>query len=799
MLNWLARLIGGGEGSLDPSSPAVRFEFAYAPAPWHWALILAAAAALGWWSYARLEGAAWVRVLTGAVRAAILALLVVLVCGPRLVEVRENVERDWVLVLLDRSASMGITDAPAGGGSAGGMLRTREEQLQAVLQKASPVFAEMARTRTVKWLGFDASAYDLPAGAGMPQLERPAGPRTDIGAAIEGALAKGAARPIAGIVLLSDGRSALELSRAVVKRLTSEKVPVVVVPLGSAEGLTDVAIGGIDAPPAAFVNDPVPVRATVTRTGTRLPGPAVARLIDRESGEVLDEQPVDWTADETSRVLTLTGRAGNAAGAGDRASWEVRVEAVDGSKDLIEANNKSDVGFTLVNRPLRLLYVDGYPRWEYRFLKNIFSRDESVRFSALLLSAGRKYLQEGSEEIDSLPDSAGGWDAFDVIMIGDVQPGVLGSGQLEQIRNRVAVGGAGLLWVAGPSAVPSAYRTTPLADLLPVSLGGLAGSGTDAIALWDRDVVLKPAPLAEGLGVLRLGERQPDGSYWPAQVSDPGAGWSRLRWMQRLEPGSLKPAAEALAMAAPVDGVGAQTPAVVTMRFGAGRIVYVATDEVWRFRYGRGEDLPERFYMQLIRLLGRESVARSGRPAVLTLTPKDAEVASPVRVGVDLIDQSLLDARPTGLTVRLSKATASGEAERVEVLLKPTGDVGGGRARSFVGTWVPQSAGTWTGIVTDAILEGKGVSATAEVALRDDELRRPEADHTLLTALAQDTGGTVLTESTIDRLPDVLPKREVRTLSVARLETLWDRPTVLMILIGLLTIEWVLRRVIRLI
>lgn len=81
----------------------------------------------------------------------------------------------------------------------------------------------------------------------------------------------------------------------------------------------------------------------------------------------------------------------------------------------------------------------------------------------------------------------------------------------------------------------------------------------------------------------------------------------------------------------------------------------------------------------------------------------------------------------------------------------------------------------------------------------DDELRRPEADHALLTSLAQETGGTVLSEGMIDRLPSVLPRREVRTVSLARQETLWDRPGVLGVLIGLLTLEWVLRRVIRLI
>jgi len=790
----LARLLGSG--SLSPDSPAVRFEFAHAPSAWAWWLIVAGSAALGWWSYARLEGSRWVRLATGVVRALILALLATLACGPRLVEVKENVERDWVLVLVDRSASLGIVDAPGEGGA----LRSREAQLRAALEKGAPAFARLTAERTVKWLGFDGAPFDLATtGAGaVPALDEPRGRRTDLAAAIEGALAKAAARPVAGIVVLSDGRSvgwsaAGGLPRSLVRRLAAEKIPVVTVPLGSAQGLTDVAVSGVESPPAAFVNDPVPVRATVTRTGARVPGPATVRLIDSATGESLDLARIEWSENETTKDVTLTGRA---SGGSERAVWRVRVDPeAEGAKDLIDANNQAEVAISLVDRPLRLLYVDGYPRWEYRFLKNILSRDESVKFSALLLSAGRKYLQEGSEEIDHLPDSAGGWDAFDVIMIGDVQPGVLSTQQLDQVRARVAVGGAGLLWIAGAAAVPGAYRGTPLADLLPVAVSG--ASPGEAVALWDRDVVLRPAPLAETLGVLRLADRQEDGTYWPAQASDPAAGWSRLRWVQRLEPATLKPAAEALAFAAPVEGGATPTPAVVTMRFGAGRVVYVASDEIWRYRFGRGEDLPERFYMQLIRLLGRESVARAGKAAVLTLSPRDAEVGGAVRVGLELIDQSLLDARPTGMTVRLRRAGADGE--QADVQLKPAGDAGGGRAKAFVGTWVPPSAGTWTGVATDALLEGKGVSATIEVALPDDELRRPEADHAALTSLSQETGGAVLSEETIGRLEGVLPRREVRTMSIARQETLWDRPAVLWLLIGLLTAEWVLRRVIRLV
>ncbi|HYD02322.1 MAG TPA: vWA domain-containing protein, partial [Phycisphaerales bacterium] len=220
MGDWIARALSGGSPGLDPDSPLVRFEFAHPLEVWHWAVVVGGAVLLGWWSYSRLEGSRWVRTAAGAVRAAVLLMLVVLLCGPRLVEVKENVERDWVLVLIDRSASMGIVDAPGGGAS----LRTREAQMRAVLEKASPAFAKMTAERTVKWLGFDAGAYDLPmAGGTRPLLEDPRGRRTDLGAAIEAALAKGAARPIAGIVVLSDGRTTggSALPRTLVKRLAS--------------------------------------------------------------------------------------------------------------------------------------------------------------------------------------------------------------------------------------------------------------------------------------------------------------------------------------------------------------------------------------------------------------------------------------------------------------------------------------------------------------------------------------------------------------------------------------------------
>ncbi len=497
------------------------------------------------------------------------------------------------------------------------------------------------------------------------------------------------------------------------------------------------------------------------------------------------------------------------------------------------------VNIDLIDRPLRVLYVDGYPRWEYRYLKNLLAREKSISFSALLLAPGRRFLQEGTTLLESLPLKAQEWDQFDVIILGDVRPEVFSRAQLEQLSRRVSVGGAGLLWVGGQGPTPSAWRGTSLADLLPftLGLGGAGGTGGGAISAWDQDVTMEPTPLADRLGVLRLSD-QPDeqGRFWPASVANPEVGWSRLRFAQRIDPGTLKPAAEVLAEARGVSPQGARAPLVTTMRYGAGRVVYVGTDEIWRWRYGRGEDLPERFWLQLVRLLGRDSIDKSGKPALLTFTPERSAVGQPVTVSVQLLDQALQDEARTSIGVQIvrsgdvgaapgsSDASVDGGVAPLDLTLRPgaaPGRADGGRATApggrdeagsawYSATWVPSQPGAYVGTVTDALtaraatggeaaLARTPITATAEVFLPDDELRTPQSNHPLLSALAEATGGAVLAPAEVGTLEQRLPRREVRLPGAGEEKSLWDSPLALMLVVGLLTIEWVGRRLIRLI
>lgn len=625
---------------------------------------------------------------------------------------------------------------------------------------------------------------------------------------------------------MSDGRSADEPSRAVMRRLEQERVPVFAVPLGAAEPLADLAVREVDSPRLAFVRDAVPIQVDLEQIGGESAGVgAVAELIDQDTGEVLDSRPVEWhsgvdgaegqSSTRTARV-TLTTRPTRAG----TSKWSVRVRPAGGAVqggDLIEANNRAEVAIELVDRPVRVLAVDGYPRWESRFLRTLLVREESIAAAALLLAPGRRYLQEGAITMDSLPRSPEEWSQFDLFIIGDVYPGVFAPEQLAQLRDRVAVGGAGLIFIGGDGSMPGAWKSTPLADLLPFTLAEGVGVTTrtgGGLPTFGGPVLMRPLAAAERLGVLRLADVPgADGMYWPRVLSDPATSWANLYWAQRIDPAILKPTAEVLAVAEPADAASdanGTTPLVLSMRFGAGRVLYVATDEIWRWRYGRGEFLPERFWLQLVRLLGRESLARSGKPALLELSPRRGEVDRPAQIELSLMDQAMVQAAPATMRVRITRegnvaddraASAPEEPVSTELTLTPTGErrPGGAGARSFATTWLPTVSGRYRVEAIDPLIAASGgLAVRGEVWQADDELRMPQTDHAALARLAEATGGKVLSATELGQVSKLLPNRRLKLSGDPDVETLWDTPLALLLVVIFVTAEWAGRRLLKL-
>jgi len=791
LLNTIFGLGAGPEAerALGFGSPNAELTFVHPLPAWAIVLILVAAASAVWWSYRGLPGPRLSRVGLTVLRFLALTTLLLVAMGPMIEQTTIRTEPDWAMVLLDRSGSLDTRDVVE---PDTGALTARREQAGAMLDRGREAWDALGDEKQLVWMGFSERARVLSRGP-TPEptvLARTPGTTTRLGEAIEAALDEAAARPVSGLVIASDGRSFDPIEPELLNRLTSAQIPIFAVPLGSGEPVQDLRIAQVEHPDAVFGEDIVPVRVRLGSAGFTpaelAASGARVELVDHATGRVLDSAPIeprhlDAGGGEPGEWVSLR----HTPDASGQRRFDVRIALSEAGMraDLNTTNNQAPVRLTVVDRPLRVLYVDGYPRWEHRYLKNLLLREESIVSSSLLLSASRRYIQEGDELIASIPSTLEGWEPFDVVILGDVRAGMFSPTQLSSLLAHIATRGAGVLWVAGPSATPSGWLETDLASLLPMRPD--AGGSQPTTGVWEQPVTMTASEEAARLGVLGLGE---DGAGWSPRLSDPQTGWSRLQWALQLDESSFKPGVSVLATARPVDD-GDQAPIVTLMRYGAGRSALVGTDEIWRWRYGRGEDLPERFWLPLIRVLGRGTVERRAAPASLSVSPQSPEPGTPAQVTLRLFDQATIDTTPGQVTLVIESVSAADEPALVT--LRGSGDI-------RTGTWVPEQPGGYTISPQGLDLALAQVRTQAQVLNRSDEQRLLDTDHQLLASLAEQTGGRVVVPGDFGSIPGLLPNRTRTIASPPRQASLWDRPVVLILLIVLLTGEWVGRRILRL-
>ena len=767
LLRSFVELLLGGSVPADSGEMTVIFE---RPLPsWAWFLVFVFAIAVAVWSYRRLAGATQkrsrsLRTALVAFRATTLVLLVALISGPTVRFERTRTERDRLVVLVDRSRSLSIADAPGG--------TTRDEQLASILRASQGTLGTIARDKDIDVVGFSGGTFSLAAKDLdiAAALGKPEGERTDLDAALRQSITRGAGRPLSGVLVLSDGRSSVPVSPETMRLLERDSVPVFTVALGSRERIGDAAITATTSPARAFVRDRVPVEVRVDRGG--IAGKLAVKLVDVATGRELARKDVEETAPANGEEVVVLDASTDAAGTHN---W--RVELVADRPDLVRENDTREFTVEFIDRPLRVLYVEGTSRWEYRYFKNLLIREKDVESSIMLLSADRDFAQEGTAPIARLPRTKEEFAKFDLFVIGDVPSGFFSPDQLAVMRGEVSERGAGLLWIAGERSTPASWEGTPLADLFPFR---------PPLALEPRvgASLIKPTNVAERLGVLRLSD---DADGWPDAFSDANLQWPRLRYVQSVPRARLKPTAEVLAEAEGA-GIGAEetTAAVTRMRFGAGEVIFVATDEIWRWRYGQGERYPERFWVPLVRLLARESLVQGNERATITVDPPRVAPGESVVITLRFVDEE-----------SAQQSAASVPAEIVAADGTPVGRVDLVREGGVASATLPvERVGVFKAVASDPSF-GRA-SAAFEVVRRDDELRRGDADHEALADLSKRTAGRALDARSITTLPELLPRR-ARETDESVMRTMWDTPGALAALLLLLGLEWIGRRLLRLV
>jgi len=772
--SWLAWMLGLER--IDPASGDVIFQWKYALPLWAWLVIIAAILWLAWFSYRRMLGRRTGRIVLAVVRGVVLLAVVALLCKPLLVLPDERVEKGHVLMLVDQTESLTVKDVEASDNER----ITRHKQLLSLIGGHAAMFQRMTTDKSetepgqiIDWLGFSDRVAPLGDPADLPE---PTGQITALRSAIEAALRRAAGKPIAGMVIYSDGRSMQPIDPDIIRRLQQLQVPVWVAPLGSPDPPLDLTLARIDYPEEAFVNDVVPVTVTVDQigggAGEDAPPGTTVKLIDSATGELIDEQPVRALG-ESIRLLHTPKAAG---------SVEWKLQLVTTAEELIPDNNDEVLELTLTDRPIRVLYVEGYPRWEYRFLKDVLKREKSINSSMMLVSADRLFAQEGDTPLRRLPRTTDEMTEYDVIILGDLEANYLSTDQQKLIYEQVSVNGSGLLMIGGPQFMPNSYATSGLSAMMPIA-------ASQAVTLLPTPIEMKPTKIAEALGVLNL--RTPGAVIdehthaWPDDLPT-------FEWAQSLD--DLKPAAEVLAI-----DERSQRPLAVRMRFGAGQTLYLATDETWRWRYGKGELYREQFWMQLIRLLARgrlQSGAGANERARLVVSHRRAATGDTLVVELTLKDQTLLDNPPPSVdAIARPEEAGADESRREMIKLTATAD----RPGLYRGTFTPNFPGKVRIDLATPELADLDLHRRVVVEQADAEMRYPATNHPLLEELTEKAAGddavrgSVLTAENFGELEKQMPNASKRY-DTSISEPLTRSPLAFILILALLTFEWIGRK-----
>ena len=601
---------------------------------------------------------------------------------------------------------------------------------------------------------------------------QPSGETTELGVGIRAVLDDLRGTAPAAIVLLSDGINTDGPGLADAAAYARRKgVPLFNVALGDDRPVRDLKLSDLLVEEVVFVDDVVHFEFKLSGTGFE--GQEVLIAL-REEGrpDVLAEMSATVAADGAARQLRLPYRPAEEG----QFNYVVEVEPRD--EELQTQNNRQTRTVRVRKEKIRVLLVQAYPNYEFRYLENMLGRDGTIQLNTVLQDADPEHAEQGAASLRGFPVRRDELFGYDVIIMGDVNPDLLNDTMIQNLADFVDKEGRGgaLVCIAGPRYMPSAYRDTPLGRLLPVDPDSIRYP--DAGEPISEGFVIRPTELGMASPQMQLGDTSDETRIIWADL--PPVYWS-------VEVGKLKPAARVLAEH-PLDTNpdGRPLPIIVIHYVGAGKVLFHATDETWRWRFRVGDMFFARYWVQTIRYLARSKLARGERSAVLTTDRREYRRGEPVNLRVRFADERMAPAQDDGVTVVLEH---QGHQTRRITLHSSTS----GRA-VFEGRLNRPAIGSYHAWIAVGAVDGRASAADFTVVAPPGEFERVRMDAVALREAAQLTGGRYYTFSDAGGLLDDLPPgRQVPVESLPP-RPLWNRWPLLLLFLVLLISEWVLRK-----
>jgi hypothetical protein len=683
------------------------------------------------------------------IRLAIVVLLAAMFNQPEWVEEFRPEEKPQVIILVDDSPSMETRDVESE--ISGSIRTTRNEAIAALADESAWATLTERMDVTIQRFG-----------------NAEAGTRSDLFTPLKQAPEK--FTNLIGAVLISDGdwndgQPPVQAATA----LRMKEIPVFTVPIGSPVRLPDVELLSLGAPTFGVAGKAVRIPFTVEST---LPREFITTVTLKSSGggEVTRDvriSPMGRTSDSLLWNPQSTG------------DFTLTLTVPKHADDTLPDNNQLTAPVAIREEKLRVLVVESFPRWEYRYLRNALSRDPGVEVSCLLFHPDLGKVGGGNKDyIKEFPAGLDELSMFDVVFLGDVglEDGQLTTENCRLLKGIVEHQASGLVFMPGGRGRQASLAETELDDLYPVIMDELQPDGWGSRTPGHFELT----ELGRRSLLTRLADTRDDNlSVWEDL---PGFQWYAA--VVRAKTGC-----ETLAGHQDITNKHGRIPLLVTRTFGAGKVLFMGTDGAWRWREGVEDKYHYRFWGQVVRWMAYQRNMAKGETMRLYYAPDQPQVRQTLVLHANVIESSGEPLANGDVTARIT--SPSGQAETVR--FTSAGDEWG----VFDGRFTTEEPGkhavrlfcnqTNATLDTSFFVQGDAAETAGKPA-------RPE----VMEEIARVTHGKVLAPDKLEQLVQSLASLPEPSPSIRRVQ-LWSHPATAGLILLLLTIFWIGRKAIGLV
>ncbi len=663
-------------------------------------------------------------------------------------------QQNFIGILLDDSRSMRVADYNG---------KARAEFVNETFSPESPIMKALASRYSVRVFRFASSSGRV----GTSRELSFDGTQTKLGDALQAARDEFTGLPLAGLVMVTDGADTAEASiQESLLGLRASQIPVFTVGVGNETLGRDIQISRVSTPRKVLKGTNLSVDVIVAQTGFR--GTTVPLNVE-DSGRILSTQEVPLTNDGEPTTVKVHFTASEA---GTR-TIRFRIPNQDGEE--ITQNNVRDVLLDVQDRKEKILFFDGEPHFEVKFIRRAVADDPNLQVVLLQRTTETKFFRvmvdSGDELAAGFPKTRDELFSYRGLILGSIEASAFSGDQLRMVADFADRRGGGLMMIGGRRAFAEGdYAGTPIADALPVVLEAKQPDAT-------LRVQVTPTRAGQSHAVTQLLKTEQESVKR----------WAELPSVISVNPvRQLKPGATALLRA--LDENGRETIALAFQRYGRGKTLAFPIYDSWAWqmdaRIAVEDMVHETYWRQLMRWL----VDGVPDPVELTSSPDQVEPGEEVTLIAEVSDSSFLEVNDAGVNVHVTGP----KGLVMDVPLQWTGERNG----EYRGTFTPPEIGTYEARV-DASRAGAtlgGNVAHVRVAPSDSEYFDASMRAPLLRRISEETGGRHYTTQNAASLPDDV-QYAGRGITTVEERDLWDMPIVLLLMLTVMMAEWSYRRV----